>query len=172
MSKQVVRAATDRDPHGWRAGAVRVLANALLVLLAYEVVSMGAAAAQVVITGWTPPESPVEGVPLVVVAAVFLLVRWIYVLPGLLPVLVCIEYVARRAPHARVLTAIIAFAPMVLWELLLKSPGDFPSVTGAILGVTAVLFAVLARLPARIPGRSTEARGAAQPPAGTAVAPR
>jgi hypothetical protein len=115
--------------------------------------------------------TPVEGVPLVVVIAGFLLVRWIYVLPGLLPVLVGLEYVARRAPHARVLTAIVAFAPMVLWELLLKSPGGF-SGFGAVLGVTAVLFAVLARLPARLQVSSTEDRGAAQPRAGTAVAPR
>ena len=172
MSEHLVRAATYRDPYGWRAGTGRVLANALLVMLAFEVVSMGAAAAQVIFAAWTPPETPVEGVPLVVVAAVFLLVRWIYVLPGLLPVLVGIEYVARRAPHARVLTAIIAFAPMVLWELLLKSPGDFPSGQGVILGVTAVLFAVLARLPARFQRRSAEDRGAAQPPAGTAVATR
>jgi len=163
---------TYREPDGWRAGTVRVLSNALLVLLAYEVVSMGAAAAQVIITGWTPPETPVEGMPLVLFAALFFLVRWIYVLPGLLPVLAGIEYVARRAPHARVLTAIIAFAPMVLWELLLKSPGVFPSGRGAILGVTAVLFAVLARLPVRPQGRSTEDRGAAQPPAGTVAAPR
>ena len=35
---------------------------------------------------------------------------------------------------------------MVLWELT-KSPGGFPSEQGAVLGVTAVLFAILARLP-------------------------
>lgn len=150
-SKPLVRAATDPDPLGWRAGAVRVLANALLVLLAYEVVSMAAGAAQVILTGWTPPETPVERVPLLVVVAVFLLVRWIYVLPGLLAVLVGLEYVARHAPHARVLTIIVAFAPMVVWELLLKSPGGFPSGQGAVLGGTAVLFAILARLPARSP---------------------
>ena len=171
MSKDPILAATYRDPYGWRAGTIRVLANALLVLLAYEVVSMGAVAAQMIITGWTPPETSVEGMPLVVFAAVFFLLRWIYVLPGLLPVLVGLEYVTRRAPHARVLTAIVASAPMVLWELT-KSPGEFPSGQGAILGVTAVLFAVLARLPARLPGPSTEGRGAAQPTAGTAVAPR
>ena len=34
MSKQLVRAGTSPDPYGWRAGTVRVLANALLVLLA------------------------------------------------------------------------------------------------------------------------------------------
>jgi hypothetical protein len=168
MSKQLVGAATHADPYGWRAGAGRVVANALLVLLAYEVVSMAAAAAQVILTGWTPPETPVEGVPLLVVMAVFLLVRWIYVLPGLLAVLVGLEYVARRAPHARVLTFIVALSPMALWELLLKSPGSFPSEQGALLGVTAVLFAVLARLPARFRGRSTVDHGAAQPPAGTA----
>lgn len=171
MSKQLVRTASFPDPYGWRAGTVRVLANALLVLLAYEVVSMVAGIAQVLVAGAPIPETPVEGVPLVVVIAGFLLVRWIYVLPGLLPVLVGLEYVARRAPHARVLTASVAFAPMVWWELLLKSPGGF-SGQGAILGLTAALFAVLARLPARFQGRSTEDRGAAQPPARTAVAPR
>ena len=178
MSKQLVRAATHPDPYGWRAGTVRVFANALLVLLAYEVAAMVDVVANLV-AGATIPVTPVELVPgvtismtpveLVPLAAAFYLVRWIFVLPGLLAVLVGLEYVARRAPHARVLTAIVAFAPMVLWELS-KSPGGFPSETGAVLGVTAVLFAVLARLPARFGGRSTEAR--AQPPAGTAVAPR
>jgi hypothetical protein len=180
MSKQLVRAATYPDPHCWRAGVVRVLANVLLVLLAYEVVSMVAVVATLV-AGATIPATPLELVPgvtisvtpleLVPLAAGFYLVRWIFVLPGLLAVLVGLEYVARRAPHSRVLTAIVAFAPMVLWELS-KSPGGFPSEQGAVLGVTAVLFAVLARLPARFGGRSTEGRGAAQPPAGTAVAPR
>ncbi len=165
MSKHLVRAAPYRDPHGWHAGTVRVLANALLVLLAYEVVSMVGVAATIG-AGATAPVTPVELVPL---AAGFYLVRWIFVLPGLLPVLIGLEYVARRSPHARLLTAIVGFAPMVLWELT-KSPGDFPSETGAVLGVTAVLFAVLARLPARFQGRSTDDRGAAQPPAGTAVA--
>lgn len=179
MSKQLVRAATYRDPYGWRAGTVRVLANALLVLLAYEVVSMVGVAATIV--AGTIPVTPFELVPgvtisitpvaLVLLAAGFVLVRWIFVLPGLLVVLAGLEYVARRVPHARVLTAIVAFAPMVLWELT-KSPGDFPSATGAVLGLTAVLFAVLARLPARFQGHSTDDRGAAQPPAGTAVAPR
>jgi len=102
------------DPDGWRAGIVRVLANALLVLLAFEIVSVSAAAAYLIVAGAPIPETPVEGVPLLVVVAGFLLVRWIYVLPGLLPVLVGLEYVARRAPHARVLTAIVAFAPMAL----------------------------------------------------------
>ena len=166
MSKQLVRAATSPDPYGWRAGTVRVLANALLVLLAFEVVSIVYSAAMIV-AGATLPATPGE---LLALVAAFVLARWIFVLPGLLPVLVGLEYVARRAPHARVLTAIVAFAPMVLWELS-KSPGGF-SEQGAVLGVTAVLFAVLARLPARFQGRSTEDRGAAQPPAGTAVAPR
>lgn len=82
--------------------------------------------------------------------AVFVLLRWIFVLPGMLPVLVGIEFVTRRAPHGRVLTAMVAFTPMVLWELT-NSPGGF-SEQGAILGVTAVLFAVIARLPGRAPG--------------------
>src|SRR5664280_878785 len=146
MSKHLVRAAPYRDPYGWRAGTVRVLANALLVLLAYEVVAMVDMAANLV-AGATIPVTPAELLPLVV--AGFLLVRWIFVLPGLLAVLVGLEYVARRAPHARVLTAIVAFAPMVLWELS-KSPGGFPSEDGAILGVTAVVFAVLASLPDRL----------------------
>ena len=54
MSKQVVPAATDPDLHGWRAGAFRVLANALLVLLAYEVVSLALGVAQVIVTGPPP----------------------------------------------------------------------------------------------------------------------
>ena len=162
MSSQLVPAATSPDPYGWRAGTVRVLANALLVLLAFEVVSLVVAAAQVIVSGPPPRVTPVG---LLLLVAAFVLVRWIFVLPGLLLVLVGLEYVARRAPHARVLTAIVAFAPMVLWELT-QSSGN------PVLGVTAVLFAVLARLPARFQGRSTEDRGAGQPPAGTAVAPR
>jgi hypothetical protein len=164
MSKQLVRAATDPDPHGWRAGAVRVLANAALVLLVFEAVTLAGGAAQTIVTGATIPLAPVE---LVATVTVFILFRWIFVLPGMLPVLVGLEYVARRAPHARVLTAIVAFAPMVLWEL--TQSGD-TSGQGAVLGVTAVLFAVLARLPARFQGRSTEDRGVAQPPAGPGVA--
>jgi multisubunit Na+/H+ antiporter MnhB subunit len=101
--------------------------------------------------------------------AVFLLVRWIVVLPGMLPVLVGLEYVARRAPHARVLTAIVAFAPMLWWELS-QSPDGFSE--GAVLGVTAVLFALVARLPARLQGESTDDRGAAQPPVGPVLAAR
>lgn len=167
MSKRLVRAVMDPDPYGWRAGTFRVVANALLVLLAFEVVTLVLAIAQLIATGPPPSLTPVELLALVVV---FVLVRWIFVLPGLLLVLVGIEYVARRVPHARVLTATVAFAPMVWWELT-QSSGD-TSGYGAVLGVTAVLFAVLARLPARFQGRSTEDGGAAQPPAGTAVAPR
>ena len=167
MSKQPVRAATDPDPYGRRAGIIRVLANALLVLLAFEVVSLVVGVAQMIVTGPPPSLSPVE---LVLVMVVFLLVRWIVVLPGLLLVLVGIEYVARRVPHARVLTAIVACAPMVWWQLT-QASGDTSGFT-VVLGVTAVLFAVLARLPARFPRRSTEDLGTAQPPAGPAVAPR
>ena len=166
MSKLVVQAAT--DPRGWRAGTARVLGNALLVLLAYEVVFLAVGVAQIIVTGWTPPLPPVELAPL---AAAFYLVRWIFLLPGLLPVLVGLEYIARRVPHARVVTAVVAFAPMVVWELT-KTPGDFPSVTGAALGVTALLFAVLARLPAGFQGSWTEDRGAPELPVGAAVAPR
>lgn len=150
MSSQLVPAATSPDPDGWRAGTVRVLANALLVLLAFEVVSQVAGVAQMIVTESAPPLPLVQ---LLLVATAFLLVRWLFVLPGLLLVLVGIEYVARRVSHARVLTLIVAFAPMVLWEL--TQSGD-TSGQGAVLGVTAVLFAAIARLPARFQGRSTE----------------
>ena len=82
-----------------------------------------------------------------------------------------IEYVARRVPHARVLTAVVAFAPMVSWQLT-KSSGD-TSGFSAVLGVTAVLFAVLARLPDRFEGATRRTtRDAAQSPVEPAVAPR
>ena len=55
MSKQPVRAATDPDPYGRRAGTIRVLANALLVLLAYEVVSLVVGVAQMIVTGCPRP---------------------------------------------------------------------------------------------------------------------
>jgi hypothetical protein len=142
MSEQPIHAAMNRDPYGWRAATIRVLANALLVLLAFEVVSFVVAAAGLV-AGASGPKTPAELVPAL---ALFLLVRWVFVLPGMLPVLAGIDYIARRVPHARALTAIIAFTPMIAWELT-KSPGSFPSDQGAILGVTAVVFAVLARLP-------------------------
>ena len=167
MSKQLVHTATDPDPYGRRAGAVRVVANALLVLLAYEAVSLGVGVAQVIVTGPPPGLAPVE---LVLVLAAFLLVRWVVVLPGLLLVLVGIEFVARRVPRARVLTAIVACAPMVWWQVTQSSSDT--SGFSVVLGLTAVLFAVLARLPARFENRPTEDLGPAQPPAGTAVAPR
>jgi len=170
MSEQMIGATANTNLHGLRAGAVRVLANALLVLLAYEVVSMGAVAIQMALTGWIPPETPVEGVPFVLYAAFFLLVRWIYVLPGLLAVLVGIEYVARRTAHARVLTAVVAFAPMVLWELTQEQAHLSPF--GVLLGVTAVLFAALARLPGRRPASSRDDGEAAQPADEAAVAHR
>jgi len=149
-----------------RAGAVRVLANALLVLLAFEVVSLAIGVAQMIVSETPPPVSPIE---LVLVAVVFYLIRWIVVLPGLLLVLAGIEVAARRVPHARLLTAIVAFAPMVWWQLT-QSSGD-TSGFSAVLGVTAVLFAVLARLPDGLEGRSTDDHAPAQPPAESAVAP-
>ena len=151
MSEQPVHTATNRDPYGWHAATLRVLANALLVLVAFEVVSFLFAAAGLV-AGASGPKTPAELVPAL---AVFLLVRWVFVLPGLLPVLGVIDYIARRVPHARALNAIIAFTPMIAWELT-KSPGGFPYDQGAILGVTAVVFALLARLPVRrMDGRGT-----------------
>lgn len=149
MSSQLVRAATSPDPYGRHAGTVRVLRNALLVLLAFEVVSISAGVAQMIVTGSPLPLPPAQ---FVLMATAFLLVRWLVVLPGLLLVLVGLEYAARRVPHARVLTLIVAFAPMVLWEL--TQSGD-TSGQAAVLGLTAVLFAAVARLPAR---RSTEDR--------------
>jgi hypothetical protein len=163
MPTQVARAGTDPDPHGRRAAALRVVANALLVLLAFEVVSLVLAVAQLIATGPPPSVAPLE---LLLLVAAFILARWLFVLPGLLLVLVGIEYVARRTRHARLLTAIVAFGPMVVWELTQSSGGI--SGQGAILGVTAVLFAVLARLPAR----SSDDHGVAARPAGTAVDPR
>ena len=144
-------AATHQDPYGRRSATLRVLANALLVLLAFEVVWMTAVALWIATGADVLPMTPLEAL---LFATAFYLVRWLFPLPGLLPVLVGIEYVARHAPHARLLTAIVASAPMLWWELT-QSSGDLPSTTGALLGVTAVLFAVLARLPARSPGRST-----------------
>jgi hypothetical protein len=169
MSKQVARATTVRDPYGWRASTVRVLANALLVLLVFGVVLVVLGVAHVIATGGTLPEAPVDGMPLIVVVAVFILARWILVLPVLLPVLIGLEYVNRRVSHARVLTTIVGLVPAALWALTQASStwGD-----AAILGMTGVLYALVARLPARFEGRSTEDRGAVQPPAGPAVAPR
>jgi hypothetical protein len=166
LSKQPVHTA-DPDPYGRRAGFFRVLANALLVLLAFGIVSLAAGVVQIIERGAPPPLTPPELLAWVVV---YVLIRWIVVLPGLLLVLVGIEFLARRVPHARVLTAVVAFAPMVWWQLT-QASGD-TSGFSAVLAVTAVLFAILARLPARIQEPSTDDRGAAQPPAGTAVAPR
>lgn len=163
-STLAIRAAEQHDPPGWRAATVRVLVNAVLVLLAYEVVSLSAAAGDVVVQGWTPPMPPA---PFLLVAAAFYLARWVFVLPGVLPVLVGIEYVARRTSHARLVTAAVAFAPVVLWELL--SPGDVPF--GVILGLTAVVFAAVARLPARTQECATDHRGTPEP-FGPAAAPR
>jgi hypothetical protein len=155
-----------RDPYGWRAGTIRVLGNALLVLLAFAVVSLaGVAAAS--LAGADTPLSPVEAVTWVTGLVV---VYWIFALPGLLPVLVGLEYVGRRVPRARVVTALVALTPMALWEIADSQPGV--SGFGAILGVTAVLFAVAARLPVRFLGRSTDDPGALHPPAGAAAAPR
>ena len=159
MSKQL-----SRDTR--RAAIVRVVANAALVLLAYEVVAIGNATAWM-LAGETPPAPPAQ---LVLLLTVFIFARWIFVLPGLLFVLVGLELVARRVPHARVLTAIIAFVPMVLWELT-NSPGDF-SIESSILGVTAVLFAGFARLPARRLRGSTVDIGAPHSPPEPAIAPR
>jgi membrane-associated phospholipid phosphatase len=144
MSTQRVHSDTRHDPYGWRGASVRLVANALLVLLAFEAVSYTAAVAGTV-AGTNGSLTPAEWVP---VLAVFLLIRWVFVLPGLLLVLAVIELLARRVPYARALAGVIAFAPMVAWELT-KSPGGFPSEQGAILGVTAVVFALIARLPAR-----------------------
>jgi hypothetical protein len=150
--------------NGWRAATVRVLSNALLVLLALEVVAI----AGVMLLGEaTLQVTPAEGVPL---AAAWILSRWVVVLPILLPALAVLDFAARRVARPRVLAAIVAFAPMVLWELTM-SQGDVPSVSGAGLGVTGVVFAILARLPGP-QGPSTEASGPAQPPAEPIATPR
>lgn len=163
-SKHLVSVAADTDPYGWRVGAGRILANALLALLAYELASVLVGAIRMIVAA--APAGPVEAWLLM---PAFLLVRWIFVLPGLLPVLIAIEYVARRAPQARVLTGIVAFVPMAWWQLT-QSSGD-TSGFNAVLGVTAVLFAVAARLPDN-PRRSVGDRRRAQPPSGPALCPR
>jgi hypothetical protein len=147
------------DPYGWRAALRRIVANALLVLLAFEVVSLSAGTAQILV-GQTSL-SIVELLPL---GAVFLLVRWLFVLPGLLLVLVGIEYGARRIPHARLMTAVVAFTPMAWWQLT-QASGD-TSGQAVVLGITAVVFALIARLPDRFPTSATP------PPPEPAVAPR
>jgi hypothetical protein len=149
MSNQSVEVTNERDPYRWRAATGRVGANALLVLLSYEAVAVANVAVGVV----AAESLPVPLAELVPILAVFLLVRWIFVLPLMLPVLIGIEFVARRVPHARVLTALVAFSPMIIWEAT-NTPAPFPSVEGAILGLTAVLFAIIARLPPRSPPRT------------------
>jgi hypothetical protein len=158
MSAQQVQHERSRDPYGWRAVTVRVLANALLVLLAFEVVSVVEALATV-IAGAILPVPLAELLPLL---AVFLLARWIFVLPGLLLVLVGLDYVARRAWHPRVIVALVALAPSVLWEMT-KSPGDFPSEQAVILAGTGVLVALVARLPPPVPPRESEDPGGTGP---------
>ena len=87
------------DSYRWRAGTIRVLANALLVLLAFEVVSLVVGVGQMIATG-PPTLPPIQLVPLL---ACFILVRWIFVLPG--AAVRRPRIVARRVPHACVLTA-------------------------------------------------------------------
>jgi hypothetical protein len=150
---------------GWRAATVRVLANAVLVLLALEVVAIVGVA---IVAETRFQVTPAEAVPL---AAGWILGRWVVVLPVLLPALAGLDYAAGRTAHPRVLAAIVAFAPMVLWELTMAQGGS-PSVSGVGLGVTAVLFTILVRLPGRADGRSAEGHGPAQPPAEPVVTPR
>ncbi len=145
MPEQPIAEAARRDRDGRRDAVRRVLVNALLVLLVFEAVSFAAVTAAIAAGASVGPMTPGE---LFLTLAVFLLVRWVAVLPGMLPVLVGIESIARRVPHARILTAIVAFSPMVAWELT-KTPGPFPSEQGAILGATAIVFGFLARLPPR-----------------------
>lgn len=146
-SLQAVSVPAPRGARGWRAAAARVVANALLVMLAYGVVTLTAAAAAMIVQGWSPPVPPAE---FALIAVVFVLVRWIIVLPGLLPVLVGIELVARRVPHARILTLLIALAPAVWWALS-QSPDDV-----VFFAAIGALFAVLARLPVRANACSTD----------------
>jgi hypothetical protein len=167
MSKQPDQPATFPEPDGWRPAAARVVINAVLVLLAYEVVSIGSAAVRI----FTGPAIPVSPVELMALLVTFLLIRWIFVLPGLVAVLIGLEFITRRTAHARVMTVIVALAPMVIWELT-KSPGDFPSEAGAVLGVTAIVFAVIARLPQRLPVRTPGGPAASQSPAEPVVGTR
>ena len=167
MRNQPVLNITKPDPDSRRAGILRILANALLVLLAFEVVSLVVGMAQVVIRGTPVPVAPGD---LLLLAVAFTFVRWVFVLPVLLPVLVGLELVGRRVPHARVLTAVVALAPMAFWQLT-QASGD-TSGQGIVLGLTAVLFAVLARLPAGFATSSSEARAADQPASDVAATPR
>ena len=153
MSTQAGTSAMDHDPHGWRAGIVRVLANAVLVLPAYGVAILGVGAVRVIVAG-----TPTEPAEAWLLFPLWLLIRWLYVLPGLLLALAAIEVVARRAPHARVVTLIVASAPMAWWALTQSSPYADISADLAVLGLTAVLVALLARLPVRVAGRATRHR--------------
>jgi|tagenome__1003787_1003787.scaffolds.fasta_scaffold20638138_2 hypothetical protein len=147
MSAERMQAEGTRDPYGWRAATVRVLANALLVLLLFEVVSIVEAVVTVVGGAILPVPLP-ELLPML---AVFLLVRWLFLLPGLVLALLALDYVARRAAHPRVVVGLVALLPAAVWEMT-RSPSDFPSEEAVILAVTALLFAFLARLPPGIPG--------------------
>ena len=158
IPNQLVPTHSPADPNGPRAATVRVLTNALLVLVAFEVVSIVGGVGLMLVRGETSPAPPAELVP---VMAGFLLVRWIFVLPVMLPALVGLDYICRRVPQLRVLIAMVAFAPMILWELM-NGPGGLSS-QGAILGVTAVLFALVARRPSQIHGRPADEPRAPQP---------
>ena len=102
--------------------------------------------------------------------ALFLLVRWLFVLPGLLLVLVGLEFVTRRTGFARAIFLLVALVPMIWWELT-QSSGDTSSMS-LILGATAVLFAIVARVPDRIPATPPAASDPTPPNPETAVAPR
>ena len=156
VSAQSVISETRLNPYGWRAGCGRVVLNAVLVLVVLEAVSYAAALAGTV-AGRNGSMTPAEWVP---VLGVFLLVRWAFLLPGLLVVLAVIDLLAWHFPHVRALTVVVAFVPMAAWELT-KSPGGFPSEQGAILGVTAVIFAMMARLPARRGAGTSSSTGSA-----------
>ena len=81
-----------------------------------------------------------------------------------------IEVVARRVAHARLLTTAVAFAPMVWWALT-QGSGDTSSFN-VVLGLIAVLFAAMARLPDRLPENPPAVSGATPPTPESAVAPR
>lgn len=171
MLKRLARTATGSDPYGWRAAAVRILANASLVLLAYGAALIAVEAVRVVFGELSTMPAEVW-----LLFPAFLLIRWLFVLPGLLVVLVGIELVARRVPHARVLALAVALVPMAWWQLTQSGGGSEnvrvdTSADLAGLGLTALLFAAFARLPARRPERST-GPGTPESPGEPAVAPR
>lgn len=166
MSIDLLRAAMDGEPRGWRTGAVRVVVNALLVFMAYEVVTLAIGLTEAVVRAEPVPLSPVQ---LVLLISAFVLVRWVVVLPALLLVLVGLEYVARRVPHPRILTTVVAFSPMVVWQVT-QSSGD-TSGQAVVLGMVAVLFAVVARLPSRVVAETNDVEPP-QPTAEPVVTPR